>query len=204
MNPKNVKLLPILLFPIILTLGILLIPVVSDYTNHALAEQAAGHVLRWFLGHLISALSFGTGILATYSITTHLENHQTKIKGTIILWLATIGGILYAIGLGTDGIGPLATVSGGGQAIDFFDGSAVYVPPIFIAASLLFGIALIVQVISLIKVRLIDGILKVIVPVAAMIFIGAPAIPSGWGLYLVALGALLVYLPIGIQMYRYY
>lgn len=179
MSHKNLKLLPVISFPIILTLGILLIPMVSDYANHAFAEQAARQVPRWFLGHLISALSFGIGILTAYSITTHLENHQAKVKGTIILWLATTGGILYAIGLGVDGIGPLATVAGGGQAIAFFDGSAAYVPPIFIAASLLFGMALIIQVISLIKIGLLNGVLKVIVPVATIIFVGAPAIPSG-------------------------
>jgi hypothetical protein len=203
LNIKTLKILPIISFPIILTIGILLIPVVSDYTNHVLAEQAIGQVLRWLFGHLISALSFAIGVLAAYSIASYLENYQTKIKGTITLWLITIGGTLYATGLGTDGIGPLAVVAGGGQAIAFFDGSTIYIPSIFIAASLIFGIGMITQVISLIKTGLIDGTLKVTVLIAAIIFIGAPAIPSGWSLYAVSLGALLVYLPIGIQMYRH-
>ena len=133
---KTLKILPIISFPIILTIGILLIPVVSDYANHALAEQAVGQVLRWLFGHLISALSFGIGILAAYSIASYLENYQTKIKGIITLWLITLGGTLYATGLGADGVGPLAIV-------------------------------------------------------------------AGWGLYAVSLGALLVYLPIGIQMHHH-
>jgi hypothetical protein len=41
----------IIIFPVVLAIGILIITVVSDYSNHLLAEQAAGKTARWFWGH---------------------------------------------------------------------------------------------------------------------------------------------------------
>lgn len=42
----RLHIVPILAFPAILTIGILIIPVVSDYSNHYLAGQAVGQTTR--------------------------------------------------------------------------------------------------------------------------------------------------------------
>lgn len=69
----------IIIFPVVLAVGILIIPVVSDYSNHLLAEQAASRTARWFWGHLISAAAFGISILAAYSI--HLSTRGQARSG---------------------------------------------------------------------------------------------------------------------------
>lgn len=192
----------IIIFPVILTIGILIIPVVSDYSNHLLAEQAANKTVRWFWGHLISTAAFGISILAAYSIHLYLSSRGQARSGIISLSLIAIGAALYAFGLGADGIGPLATDAGGGRALTFFEGSGIWVMGVFVSASVVFGLGIVTQVIGLLHTNLLKGIVRVIVFIAAVVFIAAAAIPSGWGLYVVAGAALVVYLPIGSALWR--
>ena len=110
--------------------------------------------------------------------------------------LITIGSVFYACGLGAHGIGLIATMEGGGSPYTFFKGSGMWVGAVFIAASVIFGFGLIIQVIGLIHAGILKGIFRVITLITAIIFIGATAIPSGWGLYGVIAAALLLYTPI--------
>ena len=96
--------LPILAFPAILTIGILIIPVVTDYSNHILAEQAIGQTVRWFWGHLISAIAFGFGSLAAYSIHRHLSKRGHANTGMVSLTLIGIGSALFAFAPGAGGL----------------------------------------------------------------------------------------------------
>lgn len=202
MRRGRLKIVPILAFPVVLTIGILVIPVVSDYSNHILAERAVGQTIRWFWGHLISAVAFGCGGVAAYSIQRYLSKRGQANSGKVSLSLVAIGSALYAFGLGADGIGPLASVAGGGSAFTFFEGSGIWVSGVFIAASIIFGLGLITQVIGLIQAGMIKGFFRVIAFVAAIIFMGAAAIPSGWGLYGVAAAALVLYFTIGIKYWE--
>ncbi len=195
MTRNQYQALSIAIFPMVLAIGILTIPVVTDYADHALAEQAAGQTARWFWGHLICAVAFGLGALAACSIAGHL--HQIGEGPDVVgLPLTAVGAALQAAGLGADGIGPLAVAATGSSAQAYFDGSATWVTGVFIAGSMTFGAGLIVQVICLIRAGVITGPARRIVFIAAITFAGAGAIPSGWGLYGVAAAALVVYLPI--------
>jgi hypothetical protein len=194
----KVKIVPIVAFPAILTIGILIIPVVSDYSNHLLAEQAVRQTARWFWGHLISAIAFGFGSLAAYSIHRYLSKRGQASIGRVSIILIAIGSTLFAFGLGADGIGPLASMAGGGSAFTFFEGSGMWVSGVFIAASIIFGLGLIIQVIGLIRAGMLKGLFRIVTFVAAIIFIASTAIPSGWGLYGVAAAAIVIYLTIGI------
>ncbi len=57
-------------FPILLSVGILLIPVVSDYSNHALAEEASKESIRWLSGHVVSVVA-----VAAWTIYLPLAKH---------------------------------------------------------------------------------------------------------------------------------
>ena len=194
--------LPIAIFPVTLATGILTIPVVSDYSNHLLAEQAVSQTARWFWGHTISGVAFGLSILAACYITQHLSTKGQSRSGAVSLSLIAIGGALYAFGLGADGIGPLATAAGGGRAFTFFEGSGMRVSKVFIAASVFFGIGLISQVIGVSHTGLLKGVTRIVVFIAATVFLVSTAIPSGWGLYVVAAAVLVVYLPIAVTFWR--
>jgi len=190
------------MFPVILATGILTIPLVSDYSNHILAEQAASQTARWFWGHAISGVAFGLSVLAASSINRYLSMMGQVRSGVVSLSLIAVGATLFAFGLGADGIGPLATAAGGGRALAFFEGSGRWIGGIFVAASVVFGFGLITQVIGVLQAGLLTGTIRAIVFIAAVIFIGAGAIPSGWGLYGVAAAAMVVYIPIGIAVWR--
>ncbi len=194
--------LPIAIFPVTLAAGILPIPIVSDYSNHLLAEQDASQTVRWFWGHPISGVAFGLSILAACYITRYLSTKGQSRSGTISLSLIAIGGVLYAFGLGADGIGSLATAAGGGRAFTFFEGSGILVSGVFIAASIFFGVGLISQVIGVSHAGLLKGVIRIVVLTAAIIFLVSTAIPSGWGLYVVAGAAIVVYLPIANALWR--
>ena len=73
MNEKQTQLIYLLTFPIVLTIGIVLIPVVTDYGDHQLAEQAAAQTTRWFAGHIIAAIGFPLAILSVIAIEGHLR-----------------------------------------------------------------------------------------------------------------------------------
>ena len=111
-------LFPIFAFPIILAVGIVIIPVNPDYNDHALAVQAVELTERWYLGHLISAIAFSFSIWASREILGVLQ---------MVPWFTPIfialGAGLYAAGLGADGIGPIAVQASGESAVIFFDGS---------------------------------------------------------------------------------
>lgn len=202
MTRKKLQALCVILFPIILTIGILLIPVVPNYADHDMAERAAGQTGRWFFGHIICAVAFGIGILSAQSIVERLADRSVPGWRIVCVPLMAIGGALYAAGLGADGIGPLATAAAGERAGLFFDGSGVWVTGVFMAGSMLFGVGLVLQVIIVFRSKIIEGKSRPLLFFAALIFLLAPTIPSGWGLYAVAASALVIYLPTGLVLWR--
>jgi hypothetical protein len=190
-------LFPIFAFPIILAVGIVIIPVNPDYNDHALAVQAVELTERWYVGHLISAIAFGFSIWASREILGVLK----KIPWFTPIFIA-LGAGLYAAGLGADGIGPVAVMASGESAIIFFDGSGWWVSGVFMAATLFFGIGLFIIINNSIQSHLVKGIWRYIIFVSAFVFVVAPAIPSGWGLYGVAIAAMGIFFPIGFSLQR--
>jgi hypothetical protein len=191
-----------ILFPILLSIGIFTIPFVSDYGNNLVTEEAAGQTGRWFWGHIISGIAFGFSIIVAHNITQYLYSQEQKNSGTVSLFLIAVGGTLLAIGLGADGVGPIATTSGGSKASVFFEGSGMMVIGIFVAGVILFGFGLINQIIGLRHAGLISKWLSSILIICAVIFMGASAIPSSLGLYIIALVSIIIYGRLSISFSR--
>ncbi len=188
-------LLPIFAFPIILAVGILLIPVNPDYNNHAIAVQALEQTGRWFAGHLISAIAFGFAIWAAREIMGVL----TKTPWYTLIFI-TAGAALYAAGMGVDGIAPAAIMASGESALIFFDSSGWWVSGVFMAGTLLFALGLFIMISNLIQQKIVKGAWRYIIFVSALVFVSAPAIPSGWALYGVAVAALGIFVPVGVSI----
>lgn len=192
--------LAITAFPLVLAIGIITIPVVADYSNHQYAIEAASQSGRWFWGHLISATGFGIALLAAASINRFIPE-KTRLRW-LVLPLMAIGAALYAFGLGADGIGPLAAASGAGGALDYFEFSGNWISGVFVTASLIFGAGLITQVACVNRCGLLKGYWRWVAFIGALVFLGGSAIPSGWGLYVVAGAAMLIYIPISLAVLR--
>jgi hypothetical protein len=192
--------LPVFAFPILLTIGIVLIPVVSDYGNHEIAVQAVAQSARWLAGHLISAAAFGLSVWAASEIMTGLRHRGSKPEHVPLL-LISLGAALYAAGLGADGIAPVALTLSGSSPMTFFDGG-IWVTGVFILATLLFGVGLIHLTVSAIRGGIVTGIWRYIVFGSALALMVVPAVPSGYGLFGEALAAFGVFLPIGFSMAR--
>jgi hypothetical protein len=195
MDVNKPGLLPIFAFPIILAVGILLIPVNPDYNNHAIAVQALEQTGRWFAGHLISAIAFGFAIWAAREILGVL----TKTPWYTLIFIAA-GAALYAAGMGVDGIAPVAIMASGESALIFFDSSGWWVSGVFMAGTLLFALGLFIMISNLIKQKIVKGAWRYIIFVSALVFVSAPAIPSGWALYGVAVAALGIFIPVGVSI----
>ena len=84
----------------------------------------------------------------------------------------------------------------------FFNGSGMMVSGLFIAASVLFGFGAINQVIGLSHAGLLKNPYSILSTIGAVLFMGASAIPSGWGLFIVATSAITIYLPISAFIWR--
>lgn len=197
---QNYLAIPIIAFPLILCAGIIMIPVVTNYADHALAQKAAQQTKRWFWGHLLSGAAFGVGLLALFSISIFLFEQTIWLWPSLALPLAAIGATLLAFGMGADGIGPLAVSKAGHPAQIFFDGSRQWVMGSFIVGSILFGLGQIVMIIGINHTLLLSTPVGILTLLAAIIFSMSAAIPSGWGLYLLSLTAFIVYLPIGLAL----
>ncbi len=201
MHENNSSAPILLLFPIVLTIGILLIPVVADYGDHTLSERAAEQTWRWVSGHLLSAAAFGSGALACGAVYAELKQRGIH-PPTIAVLISALGAGLYAAGLGTDGIGPIVMKAAGNPASDFFDGSGWWVTGTFMLATLLWGIGLIWLVSAVTRSDMVTGSWRYVIGFGTLLMLGTPAVPSGWGLYGVALGCWMVFGTIGIRLWR--
>ena len=197
MNNKRTQIISIIAFPVVLTLGIVLIPVVADYSNHHLAEQAVEQTARWFAGHIISVIGFMLSILAVSSINKYLQI-TSRFLPKLTLPFVAVGAGFYSAGLGADGIGPLAVQSAGHSPIIFFDNSGYWITGVFIAGTVLFGLGLLNTVIGSIRLGLLKGGSRYVSFVSVLIFIIAPMIPSGWALYGIAAASFGVFVPIAL------
>ena len=201
MNNKRLQILSILAFPVVLTIGIVLIPVVTYYTDHRLPEQAVGQTMRWFFGHISAAIAFAISILAVGSIDRHLQLSSRSLP-VLTLPFITIGAGLYAAGLGADGIGPLAVQSSGHSPIIFFDGSSLWVTGTFVAGTIVFGLGLLNTVVGSIQLGLLNGWSRFVSFISALIFMVAPMILSGWVLYGVAAASFGMFVPLALAVKR--
>jgi hypothetical protein len=191
---------PIIGFPILMTVGIILIPIVPDYSNHVLAAEAAEQTGRWLSGHLISAAAFGLSVWASSEIMAELRHRGSKPEPVPLL-LISLGAALYAAGLGADGIAPIALILSGSSPMTFFD-EGIWVTGVFILATLLFGVGLIGLIRSAIQGGIVTGIWRYVSFTSVLILMIVPAIPSGCGLYGEAMAASGVFLPMGFSMAR--
>lgn len=201
MLPHRLLALPIFAFPLILLTGIIMIPVVRNYADHDLAQEAAQQTKRWFWGHLLSGVAFGIGLLALFALALILIEQEITLWPMLSLPCATIGAALLAFGMGADGIGPLAINKAGQPAQLFFDGSRQWVMGSFIAGSVLFGLGQILMVIGINQIPLLSSVSSMIILLAAILFSVSAAIPSGWGLYVLGFCACVIYLPIGFAIF---
>lgn len=186
----------VLAFPLLLMIGVPIIPVVTDYSNHVLAEEAASHATRWFVGHSVTAVSFAFAILGAREIGSALAARGQGRVAMISVVFITLGAALHMIGLGGDGIGPLAVARSIGTSQPFFHGSGPWVTSVFIGGAVTFGVGLLAQVSGTIRTGIILGWRRYLVGLATLTFVGAEGIPSGWGLYLVAACSAAIYVPI--------
>lgn len=184
------------LFPLVLAVGIILIPVVRNYADHELAEAAAAKSKRWFWGHLLSAVGFGLGVSVSAAINLYLLWPISRFWAGSGLLLMIVGGAVQIFGLGADGIGPLAVRRAGGSAKLFFDGSRVWVTGTFIAGSILFSLGQIVMVILIGNREFFLPAMTITMLVAAILFSVSTAVPSGYGLYVTAVTTFIIYLPL--------
>ncbi|MBN2098017.1 MAG: hypothetical protein JW753_00315 [Dehalococcoidia bacterium] len=201
MDSKRMRIVTILAFPVVLAIGIVLIPIVADYSDHQLAEQAVGQSARWFSGHLIAAIGFAVSMLAVVSVDRNLRLSSRSLPAMTLPFIA-LGAGLYAAGLGANGIGPVAVQSAGDPPSVFFDGSGMWVTGVFVAGTIMFGIGLLSLVIGAIRVGLLKGWSRHIAFIGALVFMVAPAIPSGWALYGVAVAVFGIFVPLALAVHR--
>jgi hypothetical protein len=182
-------------FPVVLSVGVLLIPIVSDYTDHT-AAAAAAQESRWLVGHLVAAVSFGLAAAAAAEIGRWISASGPGISYRIAVPLMAVGAGLHAAGLGADGIGPVAAAS----PVEFFDRSGRYVVPVFVVGAASFSVGLIALTATVRRRGLLSTGLGWIVFFASIVFAVAEAIPSGWGLYVVAAASWVVFWPLARSM----
>ena len=112
----------VFLLPVMLSIGIVLLPVAPDYSDHSLAALAANQNVRWFVGHIIAAIAFAVSVQSVLVVFNFIRTPSGKITSFVPVLVAAGAGV-YSAGLGADGIGPLALLSVEMDPRAFFDGS---------------------------------------------------------------------------------
>ena len=190
-------------FPVVLTVGILLIPVVEDYSDHDAATRLLSEApMRWAIGHLVAAAAFGLAVLTAGEVVRALQQPDRRRRARFALWCMGVGAALHAAGLGADGIGPVALLWAEADPQLFFDGSGALVSPLFIGGAVLFGSGQITVIVQAVKDGRLAGSRAELALVTAVFFSLCEALPTGWGLYGVAACALALYLPLIGQLGR--
>ncbi len=201
---RSSRALAMVSFPVVLTLGILTIPVVVDYRDHDLAARAASHSVRWFWGHMFTGAAFGLATVAACAMAGCLLRTRHARWVYVGMPMMAVGAALHAVGLGADGIAPLAVIAGGGRAQTFFDGSGGLVSGVFLAGAVAFGVGLMVQLQGLFRIGIPSSRLQPMVFLSAIAFMGFEAVPSGWGLYGVAGASWVVFGTVAASMWRWH
>lgn len=201
MHYRGIGGLLVLLFPVLVTIGISLIPLVPDYSNHEMGARAVAETGRWLASHLLAAVAFGVSILSVNAVIDHLREHSHEIPGFIAPIMA-IGAGLYGAGMGADGIGPIAVRSAGADPTLFFDGSGWMVSGTFTAATACFGVGLISLACHANHHQMMQGVWRYVIFISALLLVSFPAIPSGWALYGEAVAAWGVFGPLGLAIWR--
>jgi hypothetical protein len=183
-------------FPIALTLGVFAIPVVADYGNHELAAAAARLTARWYWGHLLSALAFGIAGVAAVALHSALARCAGKPPDLWAAALAVIGAAMHMYGLGADGVGPTAILAAGGEPEIYFGGLGLRLNGIFMAGAVAFSIGWLGLTAAVLRVGPVRDWRRWWIPGGVLLMAASEAIPSGWGLYVVAVMALAVWLPL--------
>jgi hypothetical protein len=194
--------LTIYLFPAVLALGIILIPFVSNYADPAATEQAARDTARWFWGHIISGTGFGLAIVAAHRIASLLPVEKAGRAGASSLTLVALGGSAMAMGLGADGVAPVALIAQGINPNVFFEGSGFMVSGLIMAGIILFSFGVINQVVGLYRAGLLTKRRSIALTVCAALLMGCAAIPSTIGLYVIAVLVITIYASIGAAVKR--
>lgn len=189
-------------YPILLCLGIFLIPRVSSYADHDQAALATRHGGRWFWGHLLSALAFGYGIVAACCLAAVLFNQGMFFWAGVAVPLMAAGAALQAFGLGADGIGPLALAAANQPARLFFDGSGRWVVRTFIAGAILFSLGQIALVIGFNQTDMVKTVTGVTLLAAAIVASLSTAVPASWGLMVNGVASLVIYLPLSLAVWQ--
>ena len=194
---RTSRVLLVLLFPAVLAVGIVLIPVVTNYADHVLASEAVEHTARWFLGHLLSAVAFGLSLVSFSEVVAHLRSESHEAPSFILPCMAVAAGC-YAAGLGADGIGFIAVRVGAASPVLFLEEGGLWVGGVFVIATLVLGVGLIALVIAAIHGRMLRGVWRYVAFTSAVLFVSIPAVPSGWGLYGEAVAAATIFGPLAI------
>ena len=187
----------IYLFPVLLALGIVLIPFVSNYADPAATEQAARETVRWFWGHILSGAAFGVSIIVARQISSLPAAKGAARTGKWSFALITLGATGMAMGLGADGIGAAAMVAGNVSPNVFFEGSGFMVIGLIMSGIVLFSLGVINQIIGLYRSEILTKQQSVALTGCAVLIIGVSAVPSTAGLYLLAVLVLIIYGVIG-------
>ena len=141
-------------------------------------------------------VAFGLGAAAAHAVGTWLAGAGERRWHPWAVLAVCVGSALHAAGLALDGAGPAIVTAAGVPAATFFEHSAGFVVPLFVAGAACFGSGLIALVGLIGRHGLLPAGTARVAFVAAILFAAAEAIPSGWGLYLVVACALAVFLPI--------
>jgi hypothetical protein len=150
---------------------------------------------------MVAAVAFGLSTIAVNAIARDLRRRSHPLPGSLIVLFA-LGAALYAAGMGADGIGPIAVRAAGGEASLFFDGSGWWVSGIFMAATVTFGLGLLGLVRHAVTAGMVRGLWIPVAIISTFMFVALPAIPSGWGLFGVAVTTFGIFLPMAASIWR--
>jgi hypothetical protein len=89
-SQKQMKVLIVLSFPVLLSVGIFLIPVMPDYSDHALAAGGVEQTGRWFVRYILAAMAFGLSVLSSSVIVGALKR-KSYVTPSFLLPIIALG-----------------------------------------------------------------------------------------------------------------
>jgi hypothetical protein len=186
--------------PVLLLIGFLYLPYVSDWTDEAkIADKVADDSTRWAWANIILATSLGLMLASAVIIRMHLgETAGEQRWGPLALLLLLVGGALFLLASADLGA---VYAAGAGQDLEAYTRSSQDWLALRMVASVIFGLGWLSLAMAIYKSRVLPkqqtwASVAGFVVLTVMLFV-----PMGWALYVAGVAAVVALWPMAYLLW---
>jgi hypothetical protein len=165
------------------------------------AEALVTGANRWIWGHVIVALGLALTILSMLAIRSWLRAKGERFWSFTAVALVAGGATVLVFLVGFDGLGGWATLESGNSPEPFFASARTWERPLYAIGASILGGGLLALARAVVAAGALRAGRRALVIVGVLIAVLVAAVPAGWAVYAIGVGAGLASWPIALTMW---